>query len=63
MEIEEGERAALDLVFGAPPAMAGREVAFEQRADIGGKDVIEELRGLDHKSIRNQCLSRADRES
>jgi hypothetical protein len=24
---------------------------------------IEELRGLDHKAIRNQRLSRADRES
>ena len=62
----ESERAAYEEAVWFPhQLLLGREEDVDAIAEAIHKVLagIEELRGLDHKSIRNQRLSRADRES
>jgi dTDP-4-amino-4,6-dideoxygalactose transaminase len=62
----ESERAAYDEAVWFPHQLfLGGEQDVDAIADAIHKvlENIEQLRGLDHKSIRNQRLSRADRES
>lgn len=62
----QSERAAYDEAVWFPHQLfLGSEEDVDAIADAIHKVLacIEELRGLDHKAIRNQRLSRADRES
>jgi dTDP-4-amino-4,6-dideoxygalactose transaminase len=62
----EAERAAYEEAVWFPHQLfLGDEEDVDAIADAIHKVLagVEELRGLDHKAIRNQTLSRADRES